>query len=72
MAAAMARRMPEFTGDYKSATKSVKNNIWKELEGSIKKMRRAADIQERIEMRNNRPIPLELPVVCKWKGPVRI
>ncbi|QGZ59673.1 hypothetical protein [Paraburkholderia acidiphila] len=64
--------MPEFTGDYKSATKSVKNNIWKGFAGSIKKMRGAADIQAWIETGNGRALPPELPVVCKWKGPVRI
>ncbi|WP_154678098.1 hypothetical protein [Paraburkholderia nodosa] len=64
--------MPEFTGDYKSATKSVKNNIWKELEGSIKKMPRAADIQAWLETGNNRALPQGLPVLRKWKGPVRV
>ncbi|MCP3726423.1 hypothetical protein M3I53_25395 [Paraburkholderia sp. CNPSo 3272] len=54
--------MPEFTGDYKSATKSVKNNIWKELEGSIKKMPRAADIQAWLETANKRVLSRELPV----------
>jgi hypothetical protein len=64
--------MPEFTGDYKSATKSVKNNIWKEPEISIKKMPRAADIQAWLETGNNRALARELPVWCKWKGLVRI
>ncbi|WP_321910062.1 MULTISPECIES: hypothetical protein [unclassified Paraburkholderia] len=64
--------MPEFTGDYKSATKSVKNNIWKGVEGTIKKMRRGADIQAWLEAGIKRPLPPSLPVVCKWKGPVRI
>jgi hypothetical protein len=49
--------MPEFTGDYKSATKSVKNNIWKGLEISIKKMPRAAVIQAWLENGNNCALP---------------
>ena len=42
---AMARRMPEFTGDYRSATIRVKNNILEELVGFKNEMHGEAYIR---------------------------
>jgi hypothetical protein len=59
--------MPEFTGDYRSAETSVKNNIMKGIAGFTKEMSRFVRIDSCVDRRNNGALRSCLRLALSWK-----